>query len=231
MADGGDTYGQLNPVPPAEAFHDASTPPRNWGHDTARRHEEGGDHPTVVALTSQAASTPERHGVPFGKRVHAAGPPAPQGSSGVLNDSAGVSEAAAQAALAGWPGVDVPRQERPAFLKHWICFVFVFQGACPRKEGSFNHDPTLMPTGYWKAHATKKRSAREGSREASRPRRMSYALSTEQADVVAALLRRGHRGGRKARKCTDVKPEGAPRGWIHLRRTRCGCLNTGSSRP
>ena len=39
------------------------------------------------------------------------------------------------------------------------------------------------------AHAaTKKRAAREGSREVSRPKRRLYALSDDQAEVVAAFF-------------------------------------------
>ena len=32
---GGDSFGQLHPGPPVEAFHDASTSSRNRGYDTA----------------------------------------------------------------------------------------------------------------------------------------------------------------------------------------------------
>ena len=185
VGDGGNSFGQLHPGPPAEAFHDANTLCHNWGYNMARR-QDAEEDPTVVAFTNQAASTPGRHGVPFGKRGPAAGPPAPQRASRGFNQSAGGSEAAA---LPGLPGVDAPHQEWSAFsMKHKVCFAFAFQGACPREECLFNHDPARMPAGYFKAHATKKRSARVGSREVSRPKRRLYALSTEQADVVAAYF-------------------------------------------
>ena len=73
--------------------------------------------------------------------------------------------------------MDTPRQERSAFLiRHRICFAFAFQGACPREECSFNHDPAHMPAGYFKARATKKRSTRKGSREVSHPKRRLYLV-------------------------------------------------------
>lgn len=121
-----------------------------------------------------------------------------------------MNEAAAQTALPGLPGVDVQRQERSAFLmKHRICFSF--QGACPREIYSFNHDPALISAGYIKAHATKKRSTRDGCREVSRPTRRWYALSTEQADVVATYFDEDVEAG-----------GGTPRGWVHLRAKGCG---------
>ena len=48
-----------------------------------------------------------------------------------------------------------------------------FQGACPRHDCSFNHDDSLMPEGYLKAHASKKRSMNqsEGGPEESLPKR------------------------------------------------------------
>ena len=93
--------------------------------------------------------------------------------------------------LPGLPAVDASRQERAAFLsRHKLCFSLAFQGVCSRPACSFNHDPSIMPAGYFKAHATRKRRApdqSEGGREVPRPKRKLYALSEEQAHVVAAF--------------------------------------------
>lgn len=45
-----------------------------------------------------------------------------------------------------------------------------------------------MPAGYVQAYGAKKRSVREVSLEVSRPKRWLYALSHEQADLVAACF-------------------------------------------
>lgn len=114
-----------------------------------------------------------------------AGPPGGQGPSRGLISSASRSECAGTTTLPGLPGADDSRQERAEFLaKHKICFAIAFQSACLCPECSFNHDPALMPGGYYQAHVATKRVARE----VSRPRRRPYALSYEQAHVVAAYF-------------------------------------------
>ena len=62
-----------------------------------------------------------------------------------------------------------------------LFFVLAFQGAFPHQDYPFNHDDSLIPAGYFKAHASKKRSMNqsEGGREASRPKRSYYTLSDE----------------------------------------------------
>ena len=75
MGVGGSGFNQLNPGPPADACHDQD----DRGHEISGQQELGADSPNhaVEAFTNQAASTPGRNGVPFGKRGPAAGLPAP----------------------------------------------------------------------------------------------------------------------------------------------------------
>lgn len=87
--------------------------------------------------------------------------------------------------------MDAPHQEkvRAVFLsKHKISLAFALQDACPCRECSFNHDPALMPAGYFDVYTAEKRSAREVSREVSRPKGRLYAFSDDQADVVSAYF-------------------------------------------
>ena len=89
----------------------------------------------------------------------------------------------------GLPRADAPRHERAVFMsRHKICFVFAFQGAYPHHDRSFNHDDFLIPAGYFKSYASKKRSMNQsgGGREGSRLNRRLYALSDEQVELVAA---------------------------------------------
>ena len=194
MGDGGSSFDQLNPGPPADAFHEPDASPRDRGYDVARQLELGADSPYHNFVTNQVASTPGRHRVAFGKRGPAAGLPAPPGTPPVSSQGATTGESAGPATLLRLPMAGAPPQQRNVFLTKHKIFAFAFLGACPRQVCLFNHDPSLMPTGYFRAHAAKRRAGPDGGRKVSRPKRRLYALSDEQAFVVVAYLRRGRRG-------------------------------------
>ena len=188
MGDDGDDRGQPGQGPLAGGFRDLHD---GRGYDVVRQPEAGADsfYPEVAAFTNQAASTPGRHGVPFAKRGPATRPPVAAGAPGSFSQGTNTGEGARPAASPGVPRADAPRHERAAFLaKHRICFSFAFEGACPRQDCVFTHDPALIPPGHFKGQASRKRVAREGGREVSRPKRRLYALSEEQAHVVAAYF-------------------------------------------
>ena len=155
------------------------------------RYEDSFDednHGAVAAITNQTPSTPGQHGVPFGKEGPSAGPPRSQGPPRGNNQGTGKGWGTGSMGPSGLPRADAPRQEGTAFLsRHKICFAFAFQGAYPRHDCSFNHDDSIIPAGYFKAHASETRSINqsEGGHEGSRPKRRLYALSDEQIDLVA----------------------------------------------
>ena len=199
MGRGEGVFDQWNPAPPASPRDQEYDVSRRQGADAlhygtgGHRSEADQQYPAVAAITNQAASTPGQHGVPFGKDGPLAGPRRPQWVSrgGSQGSNAGGAGSAPPPSLPGLPAVDATRQERAAFLsRHKLCFSLAFQGVCPRQVCSFNHDTSLMPAGYFKAHAGRKRPTpdkSEGGREVSRPKRQLYALSEEQANVVAAF--------------------------------------------
>lgn len=125
--DGGeDSY----PGPPADAFLDRHTSPRNLEYDVARQQEVGASnsYQAVAAFTTQAASTPGRHRLPFSKHGPATGLPVSQGTPRGSGQGTTTGENAGPATLPGLPKVDAPRQERAAFLsKHR----FFFPGRVP----------------------------------------------------------------------------------------------------
>ena len=190
----------------------------NRGYDIAQ--QQDGPHHDIAAFTNQVASTPGRHGVPFGKRGPAAGPPVPQRTNRNFSQGAGTGESTGGATLPGRPGPDAPRHERAAFLaKHKICFAFAFQGACPRQECPFNHDPSLIPAGYIRP-TRPLRSGRRG-REAERSRAPSAGCMrcpTSRQRLWPRSSRRTWR--RSGARETNWAPEGAPRGRVHPRGTR-----------
>ena len=158
------------------------------------RYENGFDewnHGTIAAIMNQTPSTSGHHGVPFGKEGPSAGGPRAQGPPRGSNQGTGKGWGTGRAGPSELPRAGAPRQERAAFLStHKCCFAFAFQGACPRHDCSFNHDDSLIPAGYFKAHASKKRFTNESQegREVSHPKRSLYALSDEQVDLVAAYF-------------------------------------------
>ena len=73
------------------------------------------------------------------------------------------------------------------------CALILFPGDEPApvvhlQAPSSSLSPPNASTSSSKNAATKKRAAREGSIEVSRPKRRLYALSDEQAEVVAAFF-------------------------------------------
>ncbi|CAN0544414.1 unnamed protein product, partial [Laminaria digitata] len=103
VGDGGDSFGRRDPGPPEGAFQDQ-------GYGTTRPQEAGGrddsSYHTEAAFTNQAGSTPGKHGVPFGRRGPAAGPPTPQRPFWGSSQGAGASGGAGPVTPPGLPGAD-----------------------------------------------------------------------------------------------------------------------------
>lgn len=76
----------------------------------------------------------------------------------------------------------------------------------------------MMPVGYFQSYAAKKRSELDASRTVSRRKHRLYAVSDEQADVMALHFDEDVEvlGGEGV---ADLTPEGAPRGGTHSRGT------------